>query len=179
MMEHGKCNRCPRGRRGAAAVWLGLVMAMPPATAARADDAQIERGRYLVTIAGCGDCHTAGHFLGAPDMARYLGGSDVGFEVPGLGIVYGPNLTPDKATGLGNWSADQIVAAIRTGARPDGRGLVPVMPWPNLGALSDDDAYAIAAFLQSLDPVSNAVPAPVPPGAPAPSFVLRVVPPEG
>lgn len=146
---------------------------------ARADAAQIERGGYLVQIAGCSDCHTPGHFLGAPDAARFLAGSEVGFEVPGIGIVYGPNLTPDKATGLGNWSEDQIVAAIRTGATPEGRGLVPVMPWPNLSALSDEDAYAIAAYLKSLDPVSNAVPGPVPPGEPAPAFVMRIVPPAG
>lgn len=152
-----------------------LLVAMIPGNA-RADEAQLERGRYLVQIAGCSDCHTPGHFLGQPDAARFLGGSDVGFEIPGVGIVYGPNLTPDKS-GLGDWSADEIVAAIRTGATPDGRGLVPVMPWPNLAALSDEDAFAIAAYLQSLDPVANKVPGPVPPGEPAPSFVMRVVPP--
>ena len=143
----------------------------------KADEAQVERGRYLAQIAGCGDCHTPGYFLGSPDMSRFLGGSDVGFEIPGVGTFYGPNLTPDDATGLGTWTEDQIVAAIRTGATPEGRGLVPVMPWPNLSALSDEDAYAIAAYLKSLDPVVNAVPDPVPPGEPAPSFVMRVVPP--
>lgn len=152
-----------------------LLVALIPGNA-RADEAQLERGRYLVQIAGCTDCHTPGHFLGKPDAARFLGGSDVGFEIPGVGIVYGPNLTPDKS-GLGNWSAEEIVAAIRTGATPDGRGLVPVMPWPNLAALSDEDAFAIAAYLQSLDPVANEVPGPVPPGEPAPSFVMRIVPP--
>lgn len=146
-------------------------------SAAQADEAQIERGRYLAQIAGCGDCHTPGHFLGNPDMTRFLGGSDVGFEVPGFGSIYGPNLTPDDETGLGTWTPDQIVAAIRTGVTPEGRVLVPVMPWPNLAALSDEDAYAIAAFLQSLEPVSHNVPGPVPEGEPAPSFVMRVIPP--
>lgn len=158
----------------AAAISILLAMLVPGTS--RADEAQVERGRYLVQISGCSDCHTPGYFLGKPDAARFLGGSDVGFEIPGVGIVYGPNLTPD-ATGLGGWSADQIVAAIRTGATPEGRGLVPVMPWPNLSALTDEDAYAIAAYLQSLDPVANVVPGPVPPGEPAPSFVMRVVPP--
>ena len=161
------------------AISVVLLLAAISPGAAKADDAQIERGRYLTQIGGCGDCHTPGHFLGNPDMSRFLGGSDVGFEVPGVGIVYGPNLTPDDATGLGAWTADQIVDAIRTGATPEGRGLVPVMPWPNLAALSDEDAYAIAAYLQSLDPVSNNVPGPVPAGEPAPSFVMRVVPPGG
>lgn len=155
-----------------------LVAATMPG-AANADEVQIERGRYLTQIAGCTDCHTPGHFLGDPDMKRFLGGSDVGFEVPGVGTVYGSNLTPDTATGLGTWSAEQIVEAIRTGMTPEGRGLVPVMPWPNLAALTDEDAYAIAAFLQSLDPVSHDVPGPFPEGQPAPSFVMRVVPPGG
>ncbi len=158
----------------AAVISLLLAVLMPGTS--RADEAQIERGRYLTQIAGCSDCHTPGHFLGQPDTARFLGGSDVGFEVPGVGIVYGPNLTPDP-TGLGNWSAEEIVTAIRTGATPDGRGLIPVMPWPNLSALSDEDAYGIAAYLQSLEPVANEVPGPVPPGEPAPSFVMRVVAP--
>ena len=56
---------------------------------ARADDAQIARGRYLVIIAGCSDCHTPGALLGAPDMKRYLGGSDVGFAIPGQGVFVG------------------------------------------------------------------------------------------
>jgi mono/diheme cytochrome c family protein len=155
---------------------ISLLLALTIPGTARADEAQVERGRYLAQIAGCSDCHTPGYFLGQPDTARFLGGSDVGFEIPGVGIVYGPNLTPDP-TGLGAWTADEIVTAIRTGATPDGRGLVPVMPWPNLSVLSDEDAYAIAAYLKSLDPVSNDVPGPVPPGEPAPSFVMRVVPP--
>ena len=173
-----KKHRTPRyGRQPellASAISLLLAIVIPGTS--RADEAQLERGRYLVQISGCSDCHTPGYFLGQPDHTRFLGGSDVGFEIPGVGIVYGPNLTPD-ATGLGGWTADQIVAAIRTGATPEGRGLVPVMPWPNLSALSDEDAYAIAAYLQSLDPVANDVPGPVPPGEPAPSFVMRVVPP--
>src|SRR5262249_408498 len=58
------------------------------------------------------DCHTPGHLLGKPDMSRFLGGSDVGLEVPGLGVFVAPNLTPDKVTGLGNWTKDQIATAI-------------------------------------------------------------------
>ena len=88
---------------------ISILLAILVPGTSRADEAQVERGRYLVQIAGCSDCHTPGHFLGQPDPARFLGGSDVGFEIPGVGIVYGPNLTPD-ATGLGAWTADQIVA---------------------------------------------------------------------
>ena len=105
------------------------------AAAVAADPAAIERGKYLVTIAGCNDCHTPGYFLGKPDMARYLGGSDVGFEMPGLGVFVGPNLTPDKETGLGGWTDAQIVAALQKGVRPDGRMLAPIMPWHAFASL--------------------------------------------
>ena len=53
----------------------------------------------------------------------------MGFEIPGLGVFYGPNLTPDKETGLGSWSKQQIVTALQTGKRPDRRVLAPIMPW--------------------------------------------------
>jgi mono/diheme cytochrome c family protein len=126
-------------------------------SSATADDAQVARGRYLVTIAGCSDCHTPGALLGAPDMKRYLGGSDVGFSIPGQGVFVGGNLTPDEETGLGHWTSDQIVIAIRTGKRPDGGELSPVMPYPAFSHLAENDAEAIAAFLKSLPAVSNKV----------------------
>jgi len=64
-----------------------------------AESAQVAHGKYLVQFGGCTDCHTPGHLLGKPDMSRFLGGSDVGLEVPGLGVFVAPNLTPDKVTG--------------------------------------------------------------------------------
>src|SRR5690242_18729337 len=94
----------------------------------QAAETQVQRGKYLVSVIPCTDCHTPGTFLGKPDMKRYLGGSDVGFEVPGLGVFYGPNLTPDDETGLGKWTKEQIATAITTGKRPDGRILAPPMP---------------------------------------------------
>jgi mono/diheme cytochrome c family protein len=75
--------------------------ATPPAKPAPKMSRLLERGKYLVTFGGCLDCHTPGYFFGKPDFSRYLGGSDVGFLLPGLGIFVGPNLTPDKETGLG------------------------------------------------------------------------------
>ena len=62
-----------------ALVLAAAALAIPPA---QADEAQIARGKYLVIIAGCSDCHTPGALLGAPDMKRHLGGSDVGFAIP-------------------------------------------------------------------------------------------------
>jgi mono/diheme cytochrome c family protein len=155
----------------AAAALAALV-----STAAVADP-QTERGKYLVALGGCNDCHTPGYFLGKPDFARALGGSEVGFELPGLGVFHGPNLTPDKETGLGNWTAEQIVTAITTGARPDGRELAPIMPWKSFAVLSKEDASAIAAYLKSLPPVKNKVPGPFGPSETPTSFVMKIVPP--
>ena len=90
-------------------------------------------------------------------MKRYLGGSDVGFAIPGAGVFVGENLTPDKETGLGAWTDTQIIAAIRSGQTPDGRQLSPVMPYPALAHLTDEDAQAIVAFLKSLPQISNKV----------------------
>jgi len=120
--------------------------------AGSADADRVARGAYLTTTSLCNDCHTPGYLLGHPDDSRHLAGTDVGFEIPGLGYFYGPNLTPDRDTGLGNWSEDEIVTALRTGVRPDGRVLAPIMPWMTFASLSDEDAYAIAAYLKSLTP---------------------------
>jgi mono/diheme cytochrome c family protein len=147
-------------------------------TLALADEAQIARGRYLVTIAGCSDCHTPGALLGAPDMKRYLGGSDVGFSIPGLGIFVGQNLTPDKQTGLGGWTTQQIVTAIREGKQPDGSMLSPVMPYGALSHLTDEDALAIVAFLGSIPAVDNKAPGPFKPSEKATIAVSAVLPPN-
>ena len=139
----------------------------------------VERGRYLVNIAGCNDCHTPGYFFGKPDMKRYLGGSDVGFEMPGLGVFFGRNITPDPQTGIGKWSIKQIVTALQTGTRPDGRILAPIMPWHAFAHLTHDDVTAIAHFLKSIPPVHHEVIGPFGPGQKVPGFMMRIVPPGG
>jgi mono/diheme cytochrome c family protein len=144
----------------------------------QAADRQTERGKYLVTLGGCTDCHTPGYFFGKPDQARYLGGSEVGFEIPGLGVFHGPNLTPDKDTGLGNWTTAQIVTSLQTGKRPDGRMLAPIMPWKAFANLTKADATAIAAYLKSLPAVKNKVPGPFGASDKPTSFVMKIVPPE-
>jgi mono/diheme cytochrome c family protein len=152
---------------------LGLLSL--PAQAA--DDAQLARGKYLVGIAGCNDCHTTGYFFGKPDMTKFLAGSEVGFEIPGLGVFVGRNITPDMETGIGGWSEDQIIAALQTGKRPDGRELAPIMPWHAFATLTKEDVTAIAAFLKGIPAVSNKIPEPVGPGGAVTSFMMRIMPP--
>jgi mono/diheme cytochrome c family protein len=149
------------------------------AGAAHAAEPQVERGKYLVQIGGCTDCHTPGHFFGHPDMARYLAGSEVGFAVPGMGVFVGPNLTPDKETGLGAWTSEEIATALATGVRPDGRILAPIMPWHALAHLTKPDVLALIAYLRSLPAVKYKVPGPFGPSEKPTVFVMKVVPPEG
>jgi mono/diheme cytochrome c family protein len=155
---------------GIAAV-IGLLWAEANAASS------VARGKYLVTVMSCTDCHTDGSLIGKPDMEHYLGGSSIGFEIPGLGYFYGPNLTPDMDTGLGKWTAGQIVKAITKGVRPDGRELAPIMPWRSFANLTPTDALSIAAYLKSLPPVRHKAPGPFG-GAQKPGFpYMTVVPP--
>ncbi|MGH7015209.1 MAG: c-type cytochrome [Stellaceae bacterium] len=164
---------------------LGVIAGLIALTAlsltatAQASDRQVAHGKYLVGLMGCNDCHTPGYFFGKPDQTRYLGGSDVGFEIPGLGVFVGPNLTPDKATGLGNWSAKDIVTALTTGKIPDGRVLAPIMPWEAFSHLTKSDANAIAAYLKSLPLVSHKVAGPFGPNESPTVFVMKIVPGSG
>jgi len=146
--------------------------------AARADDASVTRGKYLVNLGGCNDCHTPGSFFGKPDSGKTLGGSEVGFEIPDLGTFYGANLTPDKVTGLGGWSDDQVRSVLTTGKRPDGRELAPIMPWRAISQLTKDDMQAVIDYLRSIPQVSNKVVGPFGPKDKPTSFVMKIVPPE-
>ncbi len=165
--------------RGCITFALAAAAGVSVVEGAAAQELHIDRGKYLVTIAGCNDCHTPGYFFGKPEMNRFLGGSEVGFEIPGLGVFHGPNLTPDKETGLGNWTAEQIVTALQTGKRPDGRELAPIMPWRAFANFTKDDVTAIAMFLKSIPGVKNKVPGPFGPSEQPTSFVMKVVPGDG
>jgi hypothetical protein len=109
-------------------------------------------------------------------MTRFLGGSDVGFEMPGLGVFHGPNLTADKDTGLGGWTDAQIAIAMTTGKRPDGRELAPIMPFRAFANLTKDDVASIVAFLRTLPPVKNKVGGPYGSAEQSAGFVMKVVP---
>lgn len=170
----------------------GVTLLIANAAAKKSHDAtpEVARGKYLVDAIGCIDCHTplvmgpkgperdmthhlAGHPQGmslatAPELPAgpwgFVGsGSMTAWSGP-WGTSFTANLTPDRETGLGNWTADQFVQAIRS-QRHLGRGrpILPPMPSANYANLSDEDLRAIFAYLQTLPPVSNRVPEPLPP----------------
>jgi mono/diheme cytochrome c family protein len=175
----GACARALAARCTVVSGLAAMLIGLSPATASAQHSAQIARGKYLVeALGGCGDCHTPGSLLGKPDLSRYLAGSDVGWAVPGLGVVVAPNLTPDKETGLGNWTTEQIVSAITTGRTPSGRILAPAMPWQDFAHLTPSDAVAIAVYLQSLKPIKQASPAPFGPDQKVDVLVESVLPPD-
>ena len=148
-----------------------------PKPTATAEDA-IARGRRITYTSGCMDCHTPGTFYGMPDTTRLLSGSELGWVGP-WGVTFPRNLTPDSATGIGTWTEEQIVTAVREGRRPDGSPLLPPMPWPMYAHLTDEDAHALAAYLKSIPPVVHEMPKQQPPGqAPSHPALTFPAPPE-
>ncbi len=120
-----------------------------------AAETPLERGRYLMeSIVACGNCHTPMGPQG-PIPGRELAGGTEFKE--GFGVARTPNITPDAETGIGKWTDQQIVAAIREGKRPDGSIIGPPMPIGLYRGISDDDAMALVAYLRQVKPVSNAV----------------------
>jgi hypothetical protein len=146
----------------------------------------------MVTVGGCHDCHTPKTFGPngpEPDMARQLSGNPAGQKVAAVpagliapdkwgtiannhlgawegpwGVSFAMNLTPDKATGLGSWTEKMFIDAIRTGKHQGtGRDILPPMPWPWYKNWTDEDIKAVFAFLQSLPPINNPIPDPIPP----------------
>ena len=163
-----------------AAILAALTIAVAGRTQAKSVEAKsnrVARGEYLVTVMGCGDCHTPGTLYGSPDFKRRLSGSEIGWKGP-WGVDYARNLTPDVETGLGSWSEKDIVTALRTGMTPAGHTLQPPMPWPNLTQLSDEDAFAVAAYLKSLPAIAHKVPDRLPPGQAVTGPVLEFPPPS-
>jgi mono/diheme cytochrome c family protein len=170
----------PRRRLAlAGAAFAAAALAVPALGQQQRQALPLARGAYLAAIMDCGGCHTGGALAGQPDPKLHLAGSGIGFVIPGAGVFYPPNLTPDHDTGLGAWSEADIIRALRQGERPDGRVLAPVMPWPNYAALTDEDARALARYLRSLPPVRNAAPPMTAAGERPPAPYLTVVVPEG
>lgn len=145
------------------------------------------RGKYLVETTGCHDCHTPwkmGPEGPAPDMTRMLSGHPEGevmaepvlhpgqwagsptntaFKGP-WGTSFTANLTPDVNTGLGIWTEDMFLRAIRDGKHMgQSRPILPPMPWPVYRNLNDEDLRSVYAYLRSIPAIHNRVPEPLPP----------------
>jgi mono/diheme cytochrome c family protein len=153
-----------------------LTLTLVAGSSAQAEDytdARLARGAYLAQIMDCGGCHTPRGATGVPIADAGLSGGTVGFEIPGLATFWPPNLT-QHPTGLAGWSEADIVTAIRTGVRPDGRVLAPAMPSISFSRLTDEDAQALAAYLLSLPGMANKVPDPLAAGEPAQLPFYRV-----
>jgi mono/diheme cytochrome c family protein len=176
----------------AAALTAGAVL-LPDALAQSAppSDDPVARGRYIVSTSGCHDCHTP-WVLGpkgpAPDMTRALSGHPAEVRMPAApkpaepwlvtiaatntafagpwGVSFTANLTPDKETGLGKWTAKNFTDTIRSGRHLGrGREVLPPMPIMVYNNFTDGDLAAIFAYLQSLPAVKNKVPEPLAPPA--------------
>ena len=138
---------------------------------------RVERGRYLVSIAGCHDCHSPKvDAMMTPDPARMLSGRPATTQPPMQGAneirasldftafagpwgnSYAANLTPDPETGIGSrYDEAAFIKTIRTGKKPEGEALAPPMPWPVYAKMTDDDLKAVFAYLRTLPPVRNFV----------------------
>lgn len=153
----------------------------------------VERGKYLVTALGCDECHSPKRMTErgpVVDESKRLSGAPSGYPPPPAldpgspwgavatldqttwagpwGVSRAANLTPDEETGLGVWSEEVFIKALRAGKHMGvGRPILPPMPAANYGRLSDEDLKAVYAFLRSLPPIKNAVPPPDPPAAPS------------
>jgi len=129
---------------------LLLLMLAAPATAEAAapDYASVAAGRSQAMLADCAGCHTA------PGGKPFAGGRVL--ETP-FGRLASPNITPDDDTGIGRWSREEFVRAVKAGMAPNGRPLYPAMPYPYYARLSDSDAGAIFDYLQTVAAVRNRV----------------------
>jgi mono/diheme cytochrome c family protein len=151
----------------------------------------ITHGKYLVTTGGCDDCHTPKIYTAngpVPDTTRRFSGFQNGEILPALdvkyvtpgnwvatesnfsawvgpwGISYAANLTPDNATGIGAVTEEMFIKSLREGKlKGVGRPLLPPMPWPTIGQMTDQDLKAIYAYLMSIKAINNEVPQPTPP----------------
>ncbi len=155
----------------------------------------VERGNYLVMAGHCNECHTP-KTLGPKgfvlDSKRLLSGSPSDAKLPDVpggvispgqwgaivssdftawagpwGVSFPYNLTPHPASGTGNWGESLFIQTLRSGKfMGTSRDMLPPMPWQEIGNMTDSDLKAIFAYLKSLPPVDNPIPAPIPPPQP-------------
>ena len=172
---------------GVVAAACGSPAPPPQAPATAASNVSAERGKYIVSTSGCHDCHTPlkmGPNGPEPDMTRALSGHPASEKVekgPALsgpwmaamshtgtawsgpwGISYTANLTPDRNNGIGIWTEDMFLRAIREGKHMGtSRPILPPMPWQVYRNLTDDDLKSVFAYLQTVPPIANRVPDPI------------------
>jgi mono/diheme cytochrome c family protein len=132
----------------AAGLLLGAVAVAAPAGAQPTAAAEIARGKYIFgATGGCG-CHTE------KGKGKHVNAGGRRFDGP-FGTVYSTNITPDRQTGIGTWTDEQIVAATRLGRRPNGERLVPVHPYPVFNGMAEGDLKALVVFLRTIPPVAR------------------------
>jgi cytochrome c553 len=178
----------------AAASMAFFTLGAAPAGKAKSN-AAVARGKYLVATSACNDCHTPKNMgLNGPefDMTRELAGY-VAVKMPAppassgawpihangeltawagpWGVSYARNLTPDINTGIGSWSEETFIKAIRTGKHMGvSRPILPPMPWQVYSQMTDQDLKAIYAYLRTIPAINNPTPDPgAPPAPPAPA----------
>ena len=126
---------------------VSSFVAVSVSTAWAADPADVARGKYIFgATGGCG-CHTE------PKGQANAGGKK--FE-GAFGTVYAPNITPDRQTGIGGWTDEQIITAIRLGRRPNGERILPVHPFTSFNGMAEEDLKALVGFLRSVPPANRA-----------------------
>ena len=184
---------------GSAVVWSCQSATSEKATetplvkSAMTKEEAVERGKFIVEVGGCNDCHSPKAMTPegpSVDATRKLSGHPANDPIPPViasslqpgnwvlmapdltsfvgpwGITYAANITGDSATGIGAWTDEQFIATMRTGKHlgmEGGRPVLPPMPWKEIGKLSDDDLKAMLAYLKTIPAVDNRVPAPIPP----------------
>ncbi|MEO6820316.1 MAG: diheme cytochrome c-553 [Ginsengibacter sp.] len=154
-------------------------------------ESQVAWGKHIVTIGGCNDCHTPKkmgpngpednmdlELSGSPSQQPGINVDRKEIESKGLavdnmtewvgpwGISYTANITSDSTTGIGNWTEEQFILCLRKGkygGAPNGRNLLPPMPWQSFAQMTDDELKAVFAYLESTKPIHNIVPQPQPP----------------
>jgi Cytochrome c len=166
------------------AVGMMLVVAAQAEAQQAPANAQVERGRYLVRITGCHDCHSPKVQGMTPDLTRALSGRPGTTPLPSAskgevhasldltawtgpwGYSVASNLTPDQATGIGTrYTEASFLATMRTGKKPNGTPIMPPMPAEVYQNMTDEDLRAIFAFLKTITPIRNPVLAGLPPPA--------------
>src|ERR1700761_8252476 len=128
---------------------IALGASAGPGRADPQDFASIERGRYLAQAADCGSCHTI-----PGSNHPFSGGRPI--ETP-FGTLVSPNITPDRETGIGDWTDDEFDAAVRHGRSRNGARLYPAMPFPYYTRMSREDVADIRVYHATIEPVHKAV----------------------